>query len=398
MTMQTRLPGRVVIVGASQAGLAAAETLRKEGFNGGLTIVGSETHLPYQRPPLSKHVLAGAWSHERTFLRHEHELEALGASWRLGVSAVALDRANRRVELSDGSNVEFDGLVIATGASPRRMGVGHELHGVHVLRTLDDAAAIGAELTAGRRLTIIGAGFLGCEVAAVARKAGVHVDIIDPLPGPMIRQLGQDVAARMAAVHLSNGTKMHLGAGVADFKKRLGHVTGVELTDGSTLDSDLVLVAVGAVPNTQWLAGNGLSLTKGIDCDEFCRAAPGIVAAGDVASWIHPIYRRRVRIEHQTNAIEQGVAAARALLDKAVEPFAPIPYFWTDQYDVKVQVYGIPHAEAATTIVRGDPEDGRFAVAYHHDGRKVAILTWNLPREAVKLRGELVDELQASTS
>ncbi|WP_260430934.1 NAD(P)/FAD-dependent oxidoreductase [Nocardioides sp. LS1] len=396
--MQTRLPGRVVIVGASQAGLAAAETLRKEGFNGGLTIVGSETHLPYQRPPLSKHVLAGAWSHERTFLRHEHELEALGASWRLGVSAVALDRANRRVELSDGSNVEFDGLVIATGASPRRMGVGHELHGVHVLRTLDDAAAIGAELTAGRRLTIIGAGFLGCEVAAVARKAGMHVDIIDPLPGPMIRQLGQDVAARMAAVHLSNGTKMHLGAGVADFKKRLGHVTGVELTDGSTLDSDLVLVAVGAVPNTQWLAGNGLSLTKGIDCDEFCRAAPGIVAAGDVASWIHPIYRRRVRIEHQTNAIEQGVAAARALLDKAVEPFAPIPYFWTDQYDVKVQVYGIPHAEAATTIVRGDPEDGRFAVAYHHDRRKVAILTWNLPREAVKLRGELVDELQASTS
>ena len=384
---------RIVVVGASAAGLSTVETLRREGFQGAITIVGAEAHLPYKRPPLSKQVLAGSWAESRAFLRNETEIEALNASWRLGVSAVSLDRVNRHVDLSDGSTVGYDGLVIATGVSPRRLATGHELAGVHVLRTLDDARAIGSELAAGRRLVIVGAGFLGCEVAAVARKAELHVDLIDPLPAPMVRQLGADVASHVSALHGANGVTTHFGAGVAALHGHDGRVSQVELTDGSTLGADLVLIAIGSTANTEWLTRSGLSLADGVDCDAFCRAATNIVAAGDVASWHHRGFGRRMRLEHQTNALEQGAAAARALLHRDAEPFVPIPFFWSDQYDVKIQAYGAPHESATTSIVRGDPAAGRFALTYRDQGRLVAVLTWNMPREAIGLREELVAEM-----
>jgi 3-phenylpropionate/trans-cinnamate dioxygenase ferredoxin reductase component len=396
MMGHARHRGRVVVVGASAAGLSAVETLRKDGYAGELTVVGAETRRPYQRPPLSKQVLAGTWTEDRTFLRTESEISGLDASWKLGVSAISLDPPNRQVHLSDSSVVEYDGLVIATGVSPRRLAAGHELTGVHVMRTIDDTRAIRDELTAGRRLVIVGAGFLGCEVAAVARKAGMRVSLVDPLPGPMVRQLGTDLAGHVAALHKARGTHLRFGIGVSAVHGSGGRVAEVELTDGTTLDTDVVLVAIGSTPNTDWLTESGLSLTNGVDGDQFCRAAPDIVAAGDVASWHHSGFRRRMRVEHQTNALEQGAAAARSLLEADPEPFAPIPFFWSDQYDVKIQVYGAPHDLATTSIVRGDPSEGRFAVAYRHEGRLTAVLTWNLPREAIGLREELVTELAAS--
>ncbi|MEQ3549750.1 FAD/NAD(P)-binding oxidoreductase [Pseudonocardia nematodicida] len=386
--------GRIAVLGASAAGLAAAETLRTQGFDDELVIVGAEPHLPYKRPPLSKQVLDGRWAADRAFLRTAAEIEELDASWSLGVRAVGLDPAARRVTLSDRSVVEYDGLVIATGVSPRRLAHGHDLAGVQVLRTLEDAQAVGRELVAGRRLVIVGAGFLGCEVAAVARRSDVHVTLVDPLPAPMIRQLGSDIARHVAALHTSHGTEVRTGVGVRALTGVDGRVTTVELTDGSVLAADAVLVAIGSTPNVGWLAGSGLSLTDGVDCDARCRAGTDIVAAGDVASWEHPGFGRRMRVEHQTNALEQGAAAARSLLGTEAEDFAPVPFFWSDQYDVKLQVYGAPHESATKRIVRGDPAEGRFAATYQHDGRLVAVLTWNMPREALGLREQLVAEME----
>lgn len=391
--METGHSNRVVIVGASAAGLTAAETLRKDGFAGDIMLVGAEHATPYKRPPLSKQVLAGTWAEDRAQLRTRAELNALNADWRVGTSAVHLDRVRQQVHLADGSTIDYAGLVIATGVSPRHLAEGHELAGVHVLRTTQDAHALGSDFAPGRRLVVIGAGFLGCEVAAVASAAQLQVTLVDPLLTPMLRQLGAEVGGQVAKLHQSHGVELVLGVGVSTLKGENGRVTEVELTDGTLLEADVVLVAIGSNPSIEWLADSGLSLTNGVDCDEFCLAAPGIVAAGDVASWHHPGYGRRMRLEHQTNALEQGAAAARTLLGNATEPFAPIPFFWSDQYNVKIQVYGAPHQDATVSIVHGDPDEGRFAAVYRHGGQMVAVLTWNLPREAIRLRGELVSEM-----
>ncbi|WP_235735633.1 NAD(P)/FAD-dependent oxidoreductase [Nocardioides alcanivorans] len=386
-------PERIAIVGASAAGLSAAETLRREGFRGGLTLIGSETLPPYKRPPLSKQVLSGDWSEERTHLRKEEELKALEAEWRLGVSASSLDRDNRRIVLNDGSTVNYDGLIVATGVAPRRLDTSEDLDGVHLLRTMNDARRMRDQFVAGRHLVVVGAGFLGCEVAAVARRIGMEVSLVDPLSAPMIRQLGSTVAREVDSLHAQHGTRIYAGVGVASLHGNGERLSEVRLTDGTVLQADLALVAIGSTPNVDWLRNTGLSLSNGVDCDAYCRAAPDIVAAGDVASWEHPLFKRRVRLEHQTNALEQGAAAAQALLGLAVEPFAPIPYFWSDQYNAKIQVYGMPHEQARTSIVRGEPGSGRFAAAYHLDGRLVAVLTWNMPRETLGLREELRSSL-----
>lgn len=391
--MDKRHPDRIVIVGASAAGLTAAETARKDGFSGDIVMVGAENSAPYMRPPLSKQILAGTWTEDRALFRSRGELDALNVEWRLGTSAVHLDRDKRQIHLVDGSRIDYDGLVIATGVSPIQLSDGHQLAGVHVLRTANDARALGSDFTPGRRLVVIGAGFLGCEVAAVARTAQLHVTVVDPLEAPMMRQLGAEIGGQIARLHQSHGVEMVLGNGVSSLQSHRGSVTGVELTNGTLLEADLVLVAIGSTPGTEWLIDSGLSLSNGVDCDEFCLAAPGIVAAGDVASWHHPSYGRRMRLEHQTNAFEQGAVAARTLLGTATEPFAPIPFFWSDQYNVKVQVYGIPHRDATVSITHGDPNQGRFTAVYRHNGQMEAILTWNLPREAIRLRQELVSEM-----
>ena len=385
--------GSVVVVGASAAGLTVAEGLRGEGFDGRITLIGAEPHLPYDRPPLSKQVLAGAWEPQRTLLRDDDALARLGLELRLGVAAGGLDLADRAVMLADGERVGYDALVIATGSAPRRLPSGRELPGVHVLRTLDDALALREELAAGSRLAVVGAGFLGCEVAATARGLGLEVTLIDPLAQPLLRQLGELVGRLIGELHRDHGVEVRTGVGVAGL---LGdaRVRGVELVDGTRVDADVVLVAIGAAPATAWLAGSGLALGDGVVCDATCRAAPGVYAAGDVARWQHPALDGSLRVEHRMNATEQGLCVARNLLG-AAEPFAPVPYFWSDQYDVKLQAFGVLPAGAEPLVAEGSLERRRFVVHYVVGGRVAGVLAWDMPRELrahrarVGLRGDL---------
>ncbi|QIQ07097.1 NAD(P)/FAD-dependent oxidoreductase [Streptomyces liangshanensis] len=380
---------RIVVVGASAAGLTAAEALRREGYGGRLTLVGDEPHLPYDRPPLSKQVLRGSWTPDRTALRRADHLDGLGARWLLGRTAAGLDAAARTVTLVDGEVLGYDGLVVATGVTPRSLPRGHELAGVHVLRTLDDALALREGLLTAASVVIVGAGFLGSEAAAVATELGADVTLVDPLAAPMIRQLGPLVGDMAARLHTGHGVRVRTRTGVRRLAGEDGRVVGVVLDDGSHVPADLVLVAIGSTPSVGWLTGSGLALGDGVECDELCRAAPGVVAAGDVASWHHPGLGR-LRVEHRMNATEQGTAAALTLLGGG-RPFAPVPYFWTDQYDVKIQAYGLTGQEATFRVVAGDPAEGRFAGLYGRAGRVVGALGWNMPREARTLRRHVTE-------
>jgi 3-phenylpropionate/trans-cinnamate dioxygenase ferredoxin reductase subunit len=373
----------VVVVGVSAAGNTAAHTLRREGFDGEITMIGAEARMPYDRPPLSKQILAGTWEPERVALP-----AAADVTWRLGVSATQLDVPARRLALSDGSELSYDGLVVATGVVPRQLPFGHDLAGVHVLRTLDDALALRKDLVPSAAVVIVGAGFLGAEAAAVARQLGKEVTLVDPLPAPMIRQFGAQIGGVIARLHTEHGVSVRTGMGVTSLAGAGGRVVSVTLSDGTTVRADVVLVAIGSVPATGWLAGSGLSLTNGVDCDEMCRAAPGVVAAGDVASWVHPGLGRRVRFEHRMNATEQAIAAAKTLLGRG-EPFAPVPYFWTDQYDVRIQAHGMCTEHAEVAVVHGDIADGRFAAVYRDQGTIAAALGWNMPRETMRLRATI---------
>lgn len=385
----TPMPRDVVIVGASAAGLATAEALRNKGYDGALTLIGDEPHLPYDRPSLSKQVLAGDWQPERVRLRDEEAIGRLNADFRLGRRAAGLDIARRKVLLDGGDRLPFGALVIATGVTPRRL-PGDDLAGVHVLRTLDDALTLRTHLLARPKVVVVGAGFLGAEVAAVARAMGLEVTLVDPLPVPMRRQLGDRIGELVGQVHSDHGVALRLGDGVARFLESAGRVVAVELADGTKLDADLVLVAVGSTPATDWLTDSGLPLGNGVECGARCQAAPGIYAAGDVASWHNPHFGLRMRVEHRLNATEQGLAVAADLLGEQ-RPFAPIPYFWSDQYDARIQAYGIFPDDADVKIVHGSLDDRRFVAAYGHEGKVVGVLGWNSHRELRRLRQLVVD-------
>ncbi|MTD53331.1 NAD(P)/FAD-dependent oxidoreductase [Amycolatopsis pithecellobii] len=384
--------GSVLVVGASAAGVTTAETLRKRGYDGEITLVGDEAGLPYDRPPLSKQVLAGTWAPDRVALRDEEKLRGLGTLL-LGRRATGLDLSARKVQLADGAVLGYDALVIATGVTPREL-PGTALAGVHRLRTLDDALALRAALLDQPKVVVVGAGFLGAEVAASARMMGLDVTLVDPLPFPMLRQFGERIGDLIAGLHRDHGTGVRCGTGVARFLEDAGRVVGVELTDGSVLDADLVAVAVGSTPATGWLAGSGLSLRDGVDCDDHCRAAPGVYAAGDVASWRHSLFGVRLRLEHRMNATEQGMAVAAAITGDA-RPFAPVPYFWTDQYDARIQAYGIFPDGATVQVLDGDPAERKFVAAYVQHGIVVGVLGWNNPRRLREARQLVADRAVA---
>jgi NADPH-dependent 2,4-dienoyl-CoA reductase/sulfur reductase-like enzyme len=376
------MPDNVLIVGASAAGLTAAEALRRRGYDGALTLIGDEPRLPYDRPPLSKQVLAGTWEPVRAALRDERAITGLSADLLLGQAAVGLDTARRQVRLDGGGTVGYDALIIATGVTPRTL-PGADLAGVHLLRTMDDALALRDRLLARPKVVVVGAGFLGAEVAAVARTMGLEVTLADPMPVPMHRQFGTSIGELVAGMHRDHGVTVRCGAGVSRFLQAAGQVTGVELADGTILDAGLVVVAVGAAPATGWLAGSGLPLGNGIECDDRCQAAPGIWAAGDVASWPHPRYGTRLRLEHRMNATEQAIAAAGNLLGDD-RPFTPVPYFWTDQYDTKIQAYGIFPPGADIQVLSGDPAERRFTAAYGRHGLVTGVLSWNAPPREIR--------------
>ena len=357
---------RILVVGASAAGLAAAETLRREGYEREITLIGAESYLPYDRPPLSKQILAGEWEADRLALRSDEHLADLCLDLRLGTTATGLDVGAREVTLADDSVLSYDALVIATGVSPRRL----PGEGAHVLRTLDDAIALRERIGAGTRLVIVGAGFLGAEAAAVARGLGAEVILLEPAPVPLAHAVGERVGQVLAQAHLDNGVDLRTGVSVTSVARG-----GVQLEGGELIAADEVLVAVGSLPNTDWLEGSGLTLDNGVVCDEYCAAAPGVYAAGDVARWHNPLFDTSMRIEHRTNAAEQGMAVARNLLNAdAPKPFAPVPYFWSDQYDMKVQAYGYLRGHEQIAIVEGDLAERSFLAAYRTGDRVAGVL------------------------
>lgn len=387
---------RIVVIGAGAAGLTTAETLRRLGFGGTIMLVNAEHMLPYDRPPLSKQVLAGTWSPEKVLLRSPAALEKLALDWHAGVQAIHLDSDAHAVELSNGKLLDFDVAVIATGLTPRFLSSGHHLQGVFVLRTLEQTLELQRALAAGKHLVVVGGGFLGLEAAATARQLGMQVEVIEPLPVCLQGPLGRTIGERVMHLQTAHGVRLRNGIGV----RRLigdqeqgngGAVAAVELEDDSRLSADVVLVAIGAHPTVGWLEGSGLTLQNGIVCNAFCEAASDIYAAGDVANWYHPHLQRHVRLEHRMNATEQGQAVARNILGERL-PFAPTPFFWSDQFDVKIQMYGIASRGAELRIVEGSLHEDRFVAAFYEEGeRLVAVLGWNSPKQLLAYRQQLLE-------
>ena len=388
----------VAVVGASIAGLRAAETLRGEGHRGPVVVIGAESHLPYDRPPLSKQYLAGTWDLERIALRKPDKLAGYGLDLRLGCRAESLDLAGRRLRLDDGTSLAFDGLVIATGAAPRHLPGTEGVEGVHLLRTLDDAGSLAAALGEGVRLVVVGAGFIGAEVAATAHGMGAAVTVVEALPVPLGRVLGDAMGAVCGALHADHGVEVRVGVGVAGLRTeervtRTGdgggrRVTGVELADGTVLDADVVVVGIGVVPVTGWLEDSGLELGDGVLADGRLFAAPDVVVAGDVARWTDPGTGTSRRVEHWTNATEQGAVAARNLLagEAGAVPYLPVPYFWSDQYEVKIQVIGHPSPDDEVVVVEGSTDERRFVALYGRNGRLQAVLGFGRPRQLMAYR------------
>jgi NADPH-dependent 2,4-dienoyl-CoA reductase/sulfur reductase-like enzyme len=383
----------VVVVGASLAGLRAVQALRRAGFAGRVTAIGEENEPPYDRPPLSKEVLSGKWDAERTRLLRPED-EALEVEWRLGRRAESLDLAARQVVLAGGERVPFDGLVIATGTFARRLPGAPPLAGVHVLRTLSDCLTLRAELDRSPRVAVIGAGFIGLEVAATCRGRGLPVSVIESLPAPLERGLGAKLGAFVGEIHRDQGVDLRLGAKVA---RLVGgeRVEAVELAGGERIPADVVLVGIGAAPATAWLEGSGLELDNGVVCDAACRAtrAPFVVGAGDVARWPNPLFGAPMRIEHWTNATEMADHAVATLLagEGSGEPFAPVPFVWSDQYDRKIQVAGRLEGADETRIVDGSLEERRFVMLFGHRGRVVGVLGINRARLVMKARALIRD-------
>lgn len=384
----------VLVVGACAAGLTTVEALRRHGYRGKVTVLGEETHPPYDRPPLSKQVLAGTWRPDRAQLRPREALSALDADFILGDPAVGLDAGTRTVRTASGRALRADALVVATGTRPRTLPGQSGLAGVHVLRTLDDALALRAGLLDATRLVVVGDGVLGTEIAATARTMGLGVTLAGPQHAPMAGQLGHGVADLLAELHTARGIRLRLGAGVRALVGSSGAVTGVSLDNGEVLPADLVVVAIGADPVTDWLRDSGLRVDNGLVCDSRCRAADGVYAVGDVARWHHDQLGALLRLENRTNAGEQAMAVAANILggDRA---YTPVPYFWTDQFDTKIQVHGVvpAGAEAEMTVVDGDPATGRFVARYRSEGRITGVLGWNMPKQTRLRRQDVADAL-----
>lgn len=376
----------VTIVGASLAGLNAAEALRRDGFDGPVTLIGAESRLPYDRPPLSKQVLAGDWEPERAALTDSEELASDEIEARLGLRATALDLDARELTLHTGETVAFDGLVIATGARCRTMPGTEGLGGVHVLRSLDDCLALRGDLEAvPQRVVVVGAGFIGAEVAATARGRGLEVTVVEALPTPLSRVLGDEMGRVCAEVHRDHGVDLRTGVGVARIEGDR-RVERVALTDGSIIDADVVVVGIGVVPNTEWLDGSGLKVGDGVLCDASCLAAERVTAAGDVARWPNQLFGETMRVEHWDNAAAQGAHAARRLLNPETGPFTPVPWFWSDQYDRKIQLAGRVRPDDEVRVVNGSVDERRFAAIYGRAGRIVGVLGFNRPRHVMRYR------------
>lgn len=392
----------LVVVGASLAGLRAVEAARRAGFAGRITLVGAEEHLPYDRPPLSKAFLDVTGPGTPPPFRTEPELrDELGVDLLLGRPASGLDTRRRVVRVGE-REVPYGGLVIATGASPRPVPRGWWDHGdgaagvpagVHSLRTAEDARAIRDAFDAGARTVVVGAGFIGSEIASAARRRGLQVTLVEALALPLTRSIGPEAGAVCAELHRTNGTDLRLGTGVTRLLAEAGRVSGVLLSDGTTLPADLVVVGTGVLPASGWLAGSGVPLHPGdggVVCDAtLWTGVPGVYAAGDVAHVVNPVLEESMRLEHWTSAAEQGAAAVRHLLDPAsAVPLGSVPYFWSDWYGHRIQFVGTPHADEVR-VVDGGPRG--FLALYRRADRLVGTLSVDRPREIMKYRRRIAE-------
>ncbi|MEU9450293.1 FAD-dependent oxidoreductase [Streptomyces sp. NPDC048277] len=392
------MDARIVVAGASMAGLRAAEQLRAAGWTGAITLVGDEPHMPYNRPPLSKEVLAGKAPFESLAFRPRASVSDV--EWRLGRRVVSAGLDERTVRLDDGGALSYDGLVVATGMRPRRLNCPGPLAGRHTVRTLDDAQGLREALTRpGARVVVVGAGFIGCEVAATAVGLGVaEVTVVDPLPLPMAGPLGELLGRSLRKRHEERGVRFALGVGVAGFAGE-EQVTGVVLSDGSLLPADVVVESVGSVANTEWLDGNGLDLTDGVLTDAYLRVGgrPEVVAVGDVARFPNARYDGVPRrVEHWSIPTDTAKHAAKTLVAGAEPvPFAPLPTFWSDQHEFRLQSFGAPVlGKDDVRILDGDP-DGDVLVGYHRDGRLVGVVALGgqaVAASAARYRTELLKQ------
>lgn len=383
------------MVGASLAGSTLAQSLRRQGFEGELTLIGAEGHLPYERPPLSKQLLAGKWERHRVDLPWD---EALDIDLRLATKVTRLDLTARQLvleaagglpegEIPDFEIMDFDGLAICTGAHPRRLaGCSDHLEGAHLLRTVDDCLAIRAELTASPRVAVVGAGFIGCEVAATVRSLGLEVTLIDSLPAPLARSLGEEMGQVLAGLHRDHGTQLRLGRGVLGLEGT-DRVEGVRLDHGEVVEADLVVIGVGVSPSIGWLEGSGLRLDDGVVCDATGAVLPAtelaplshVVAAGDAARWYQPLFEQAMRLEHWDSASRQAEVAATTLRSVAPggRPHTEVPWFWSHQYDARLQFVGTAAPGDQVAVVEGHPDQRRFVAAYGRQGRTVGALILN---------------------
>lgn len=376
-----------VVVGASLAGVHAVEGLRDAGFDGDVTLLGAETQLPYDRPPLSKEGLRLGLAKDENLLRPAEWYEGLGVDLRLGCEAVSLEVDQCQLTLAGGERVSYDGLVLATGSSAR----GFDLGGapVHLLRTSADSAHLHERLVAGARLVVIGAGFIGLEVAATAKGMGLEVAVVEVAPVPLARVLGDEVGAWFNQYHAAHDVDIHCGSAVTGIEVT-GAVSKVHLRDGTVLAADVIVAGVGAVPTIDWLRSSALRVADGVICDAYLRTSdPRVVVAGDIARWYNPLFDEDMRIEQWTNAVEQGRFAARSLLGAVDEPYSSVPYFWSDQFTAKMRFVG--RTNAAEHVVIQQADESTVVALYGRDGLVRGALCINATRKLIALQRAIVE-------
>jgi 3-phenylpropionate/trans-cinnamate dioxygenase ferredoxin reductase subunit len=398
MVRAVTVHGTFVVIGAGLAGAKAVEALRDQGFEGRLVLIGAEPHRPYERPPLSKGYLAGTAEREKSFVHPEGWYAEHDVEFKPGRTAIRLDRAARRVELNDGTTVDFDKVLITTGASPRRLGIpGADAPGVHYLRTIDDSELLREVIAKASRLVVIGAGWIGLEVTATARQAGVEVTVVENAGLPLLRVLGPEVAQVFSDLHRAHGVDLRVNDAVAEITTEAGRVNGVILADGSHLPADAVVVGIGIVPNAQLAEAAGLAVHNGIQVNASLRTDdPNVFAAGDVASAEHPLLGRRIRVEHWANALKQPVFAATAMLGREAT-YSDLPYFFSDQYDLGMEYVGYAEpGEYDEVVFRGDVPGREFIAFWLKDSRVLAgmnVNVWDVtdPIKALIRSGATID-------
>ncbi|WP_101948318.1 NAD(P)/FAD-dependent oxidoreductase [Mycobacterium sp. 3519A] len=378
------ISGGIVIVGGGLAAARTAEQLRRSEYTGEITIVSDEDHLPYDRPPLSKEVLR-AETDDVTLKPAEFYAEQ-NITLLLGNGARSVDTEAKTVTLADGSVVSYDEVIIATGLVPKRIPSFPDLRGIHVLRNFDESLKLRKEADTARTAVVVGAGFIGCEVAASLRKLGVDVVLVEPQPAPLASVLGERIGELVARLHRAEGVDVRCGVGVAEVFGT-AKVEKVRLSDGTELDADLVVVGIGSHPATSWLEGTGIKVDNGVVCDEHGRASAAHVwAIGDVASWRHPV-GHQVRVEHWSNVADQARVLVPAMLGQDAPATVSVPYFWSDQYDVKIQCLGEPEATDTVHVVE---DDGRkFLAFYERDGVVAGVVGGGMPGKVMKVRSKI---------